>query len=229
LEREFGYLSVLYNLKPDMKRLLLIFFLFLISSSMFAQNARSKGDLSIRINGSGSDYRSKFQVDVYRTEKSIKIVYAVFDSINGSKFRADKNYQIVLQNTMKNYELADSVAKNNASQELRNLLAKYSVYDRDSVTLNPGETQSYYNLLTRIAEVSRDTLEQKELNKNRFILDGVGIGYTIISELGTKSIGVRSPRPSTHPLLYNLLKSTLDIGRENKLAPFVHRKSFLGY
>jgi hypothetical protein len=213
----------------NLNKSLLLAALLFCTAQLLAQDAVKKGDVIIHITGSGPDYNQKFLVDIYKKSSSIKIAYAVFDSIKNSALRVNREYLKVSENYFKQ---PGWINESKTGDSLRNFQERYSVYDRDSIIFDIKKDTVYNNLLNRFATSTKEELLQTEKDKKgvtTIMLDGVGIGYTIISDSGTKLIGVRSPRATSHPLLYNLLKSSLDIGRQHKLGPFVHRKSFSGY
>ncbi|GAA4096035.1 hypothetical protein [Mucilaginibacter panaciglaebae] len=207
--------------------LILIIVLLFAAKPLFAQETVNKGDIIIHIHGSGPDFMSKYQVDIYRRSNSIKIIYAVFDSIRVSATRKDTAFARVSAKYMKGG--GDSIENKRLSDAVYDYFERYSVYDRDSVTIAVRKDTAYNHLLERVAKAHTEDLLQTERNKNRNLLDGVHMAFTMVTASGKKVVGARSPRQTSHPLLYSLLSETMKIGRTHKLGPFLHRKSFGGY
>lgn len=211
----------------SLNKLLLVIAILLLGKISFAQETVNKGDAIIHIHGWGPNFLSKFQVDVYKLPDSIKIVYAVFDSIRFSVTRKDTAFARVSAKYMRGY--GDSTERKRLSDTVHDYFERHSVYDRDSVKIAVRQDVAYNNLLQCIVNASTEDLLQTQQNKNRILLDGVHLGFVIITASGKKAVGVKGPSESSHPLLYSLLAETMKIGRDHKLGPFVHKKNFGDY
>lgn len=211
----------------SLTKFLAIPILLFTAQALYAQETVNKGDIIIHIHGSGPDFLSKFQLDIYKRSDSAKIAYAVFDSIRFSVTRKDTAFARLSAKYMKNE--GNSAEKQKLSDAVSAYLERNSVYDRDSITIATRQDTAYINLLQRIGSATKEDLLQTDRNKNRFMIDGVHFGFAITSTSGYKAIGVRSPSANSHPLLYSLLSETMKIGRAYKLKPFARRKSLGGY
>lgn len=168
----------------------------------------------------------KHEIDIYKTPSFIKIVYVVEDSIKLSEMRKNADY-IRLSNNYMEQMKAINISPN-TNDSLRILRESYTVYDRDSITFNPIADTAYNNLLNRVANSTEEELLEPEKNKNIVVLDGVRVAYQIINGSANKTVVANTPNSKRYPLLYNFLKSTLDIGRKQKLK-IVLTKGFLWY
>ena len=94
---------------------------------------------------------------------------------------------------------------------------RYRAYDRDSITFNIKTDTTYNNLLNGVINATEKELLQPEKNDNRTMLDGILISFNITEGAKNRSFYARSPNAESHPLLYDLVKSTSKISFEKNL------------
>ncbi|WP_377186858.1 hypothetical protein [Mucilaginibacter ximonensis] len=183
----------------NLGRILFTLAMLCFGGKLYAQETVNKGDIVIHIHGSGPDFLNKFQLDIYKRSDSMKIVYAVFDSIRFSVTRKDSAFARL---SAKYWEgKGDSAERRRLSDAVSAYFERNSVYDRDSITIAARQDTAYNALLQRLGSASKEDLLQTGRNKNRFLIDGVHFGFAITSASGYKAVGVRSPSANSHPLL----------------------------
>lgn len=195
------------------------------AKQLYAQKTSRAGDITIHISAH-SFANKKYAINIYKAYGSIKIVYVTEDSTKSTEMKKDVDYVRITNSYME--QIKANSMNPNIGDSFRALIEKYTIYDRDSITFNTKLDTAYNNLLIRVANSAEEELLELEKNKNIVVLDGVRVAYQIINGSASKTVVANTPDSKRYPLLYNFLKSTLDIGRKQKLKTVV-TKGFLWY
>jgi hypothetical protein len=196
---------------------------FIIVGSSGFYRFSKKDDLAISIINNTSGYQ--FRVDIGRSAHQIKIVYALLDSVKSKGLENDTAYVKMREQFMK--KLSARFEKDTLEKyinQLEEIRQRYCVYSRDSILLDPKVDTSYNNLLTRISIANITELENKAVNKNRIVLDGIGYNYKIRLGQVSRSFYATSPSAVSHPLLYALMHQSFAVYRDKKGDAFLTKK-----
>jgi hypothetical protein len=204
------YSEIRVNLAPmrSPTKFLLIAISTFLTQGLLAQEIVNKGDAIIHVRIFSSEIYGKTLIDVYKLSGEAKIIYARQDSIQFTKARKDTAYLSLSRNL--NYSDQKQMAK------LTNIFERYSVYDTTTVTISLKKDTAYRKILQSMTQTSKDELEASKVGK-QIILDGFGFGCTIITDAGTKIIGVHTPTEESHPIIAEFLKETNDRVRSKRL------------
>ena len=191
----------------------LVYILLSIGLSVFSQSSVKKetnSEGTIFFQGMDAWVSHKFYVNIYISTHSAKIVVAYQDSVRISSLKNDPKY-ILLRVEQEKFGLdegkprwfTDSVAK---------VIKKHYVYTKDSISLDLVKDRKYDNLLKRFLNAPKDDIVPK-IEGN--LLDGYSIATIIITTDKRLTLNADTPRSSTHPLLIEMLSSTLDKFKES--------------
>jgi len=171
-------------------------------------------EIIINISISPSSFVHPSWLDIYKRKRTLKLVYTVQDSIRFRALRANKVDFITikkyfelteptkLQDSLNSYKRAEIFRK------IDSLLKKYTVYIIDSVVLKTKSETEYIHLLEKVTKASQAELENDNIHKTMFMLDGTGYNFVIKSGLKNTTVWVRAPSRESNPLLYRLLDVT---------------------
>jgi hypothetical protein len=206
--------------------LLLISFLFY--QCLYSQ-ANNK-DLSITISAKTSVTGGEYLVHIYRQHEHIKIVYLMRDSIDYLSLQKDKNYKEYWDTLLRLFNnLKENKNRFNFYFErVDSIIKQFTYYKRDSILVKAKSNVSYSNLLDEILHTPTEVPENRAANKNRFVMDGTHFKFDIQSK-ESRSIHVHSPRPNSHPLLYQFISETLGMYRRSATNTFLDKKYTSGY
>ncbi len=202
MEREFVYLSVLYNLKPEMKKLLLTFILLLPLANLYAQ------DLSIEMRGTTTWEQTNFQISITQKGTSVTIKYKLKVDADREALRKDSAAK-ALPAKYKNAR-TDPKEEQKLVLEFAKISERYRKSYQDSLTVDIEQQPKYKKLLTYITNANHAmfhggvnlTSDQDELYCTITFKDKV-ISFEKIAPLAV-----------TSPLLYALIRETLRLGEE---------------
>lgn len=215
-----------------MMRYLILLAFTLFHSITFAQDAVKKGDITIHITGNEQNYNDKLLIDIYKRSNTIKIVYAVLDSVKNNQMALDTAFTNNREKFFKYVESFGIVSQEKVekgkilSSKYKAFIKRYSVYYSDSVTLSAKTHTAYNNLLIKIAAASREDLEQRAYNKKFVKMHSLPIEFTVTDKSGVKQAYTQSPNATSNPLLYALLSETLSICRARNTSILL--KGFYG-
>lgn len=207
-----------------MKKLLIIFFLFTIKLS-FSQEMLNY-QINIFTNGGMSS--SKMSIDILREQDSIKIYYTRRVDLDSTLFERDRKKNMRLLKKIQ--KLKDLDIKKKKQEEFALNFEKYNVYQKDSLSFIVSDNYGYISLIDSIYSVDQETLENKEFTKNWIIIDGIHFSIQVNANNETiKSIWVHSPRIKSHPLIFRLIRNTLDLYREKNPNSFLKKEYTSNY
>ncbi len=184
-----------------------------------SQDLLKKGNITIHITGNEQYRNDKLLIDIYKRANTIKIVYAVLDSVKKNQMELDTAFTNSREKFFKYVESFGTVSQEKVEKgkillsKHKAFIMRYSVYNSDSVTLSSKTDTAYNNLLIKIAAASREDLEQTAYNKKFVKMHSLDIEFTVTDESGVKQAYTQSPNATSNPLLYALLSQTLSICR----------------
>jgi len=195
--------------------------------------ALPKTDVMINISAlSTVAINGEYHINIHKTKKQIKVIYSFLDSIASSKLRKDKNYI----NTKKYYKSISNKQQGLANDSVQryysmlgDVLNKYKVYTKDSITLKLTTDTSYDNLINSIISTSKEQLENLEVSKKRTFLDGISFTFKITANGTTRTVYADTPDKMSHPQLYRLIKESMAVYRNRNNNDFLNLKRTSGY
>jgi hypothetical protein len=105
--------------------------------------------------------------------------------------------------------------------EMDKIREKYTQYKTDTLLIISENNQNYINLYSEVTSSPKKVLENSIEGKLRIVLDGYSITFDITTETRTDRILLQSPNKESHPILYNFIKETFNIYREEKKNDFL--------
>jgi hypothetical protein len=196
-----------------MRILSMVYILISISSSVLAQNSDKKKTTSegtISFQGVDAWGSHKFNVNIYFSNHSGKLVIAFQDSVRISSLRNDLKY-ISLRVEEGKFGL-DEVKPRWISDSLGKVIENHYAYTKDSVSLDLAKHKNYENLLKRFCSVDKHEIVPK-IEGNW--LDGYILSISIATADKRSTLYADTPKSNTHPLLIEMLSSTLDRFRDS--------------
>ena len=168
-----------------------------------------------------------FQIAITRTPRFVRLRYARRDSVRTRQFKTD-----FPEFFHTGAPLPDPTAERERLRFFSRVLDRYTVFTQDSIQLSVGKHPAFVQLLDSVYTASDETLEQKQRNQRRYVLDGTLVTLLRATRKGAEApqeLGVRHPQPATHPLLYRLLHETLQVYRRNHQESFLTLEATSGY
>jgi hypothetical protein len=105
---------------------------------------------------------------------------------------------------------------------------RYDYYSKAVVEFDSASELAFDSLFNYLFEISDAELENKEITKNRIVLDGSLMVFTLSSGNMERKVFARSPDMKSYPLLSSLLYLSLEISRKNN-AGFPEKNKVFGY
>jgi hypothetical protein len=205
---------------------LLLFLFFATNCSISGQSIKER---SIEIFASASIDGTKYQIKITTGIDSIKIRYKIRDSTSTSldsdkEFNAHRNYLL----SLKNIDFHNDTVVNKLNI-LESIAEKYTFYSKDSIEVSNSDNESYLNLINEVFDSPTDSLNNKIQNKNRIVFDGIQMTFILREKGNQREVHAHSPTAKSHPLLYELIDSSINIYREAKKNDFLNKSRLFGY
>ncbi|AFL86079.1 hypothetical protein Belba_3582 [Belliella baltica DSM 15883] len=206
-----------------MKYLILCFSFFIfLSNNSFAQ-------IKIEVNKSGM-MGGTFFINIEENESSLLVHLRIKEELKNTTEYQEQMKPL----TGKFLELMEIYPRTSDSikvmiKKIELLREEFTLYSDYRLNVSSTEHSDYFNVIHEITHRSIESLERKEQNKNRIVLDGHFVSVEVFKEDFQKEILVHSPREKSHPEIYALINSTLNIFRENELIPNEPQLKTLGY
>ncbi len=207
--------------------LLTIALLFIISVDLYSQKLEGR---SIRLRAVTSVAMQEYFVETNCFENEIRIKFKFKDSVLMNKLRTESTYKSLSKSLIKTrYDLKNDTTMN-LYRRLDSAMKVNTVYSIDSIKIDYNQYPEYEKLLTTLLKSSQAELENKENNKNRFVLDGTTMDFKFFQNDSLKFTAyAHSPSKTSHPLLYEYINSTMSIYRELKKNNFLAKEKTSGY
>jgi hypothetical protein len=198
----------LIRMKTLNKTILLAALLF-YTTSLLAQERVNKGDVIIHISTSSPSFSSRDNhIDVYKRDTKAEIVYRKYNRINYSEVDKDTSYI--------NLNIDIRQIDPEKLKKLGPIFDRHTIYDITKVIVDLKADTAYYNILKLVAQSSKHELETSKVGE-RVYLDGFSFSCEIITDAGTKYIGIHTPTAETHPIVSSLLNESYDrLFKKNK-------------
>ncbi|MFI5451143.1 hypothetical protein ACHMWN_03210 [Pedobacter sp. UC225_61] len=207
-----------------MKRIAIILFFLCSTSVVFGQKKiNSSIEIQILKGFGGEDYT----LSIYRTNKSIKILYKHRDSVS-YKLNNDLEYK-------KCFELVDSLLLKNEKYDsnkfilinnrMKAIESSYSYYRKDSLIFKRKVNREFDILLDSVFSSSTEKLENKTPNVTRLVLDGHSVNFIINKGKISRKIYTQSPDLESHPLLTKLQQGVMIEYKKRRNRDFITNKA----
>lgn len=167
----------------------------------------------------------KFKIELKREKTQTKIVLYQRDSTSKLDQKDNSKLDSIKEQILKSdkisaeiYDLVDS------------LVEKYEHYTKDSILV--GNTHKVIQLMNSVYHESNTELEKSiEARKNgtSIGLDGTTVKVEIKDSQSFRRIGFWSPRKDSHPIIYNLMKESLEYYRSQDPKILKTKKETSGY
>jgi len=212
-----------------MKNYLLTFILIILASvDLFSQNLKGK---SITLQAITSVATKEYFIETFCYKNEIKIKFKLKDSVSMNKLRSDSTFNVLSKSLLmvKQYDPKNDTLIN-LYKRVDSVIRTNTVYSVDSVKINYNQFPEYKKLLVKLFSSSQTDLENKENNKNRFVLDGTTMDFKFFQDESIKFTAYsHSPNKLSHPLIYDYINSTMDIYRKIKKNSFLTKEKTSGY
>lgn len=206
-----------------MKKYSLLFFIFIATiGAGYGQSIKEK---QIEIVAFASIDGTEFFIKITPGTDHTKISFKIRDSIsvylkNDKVYNTHRDYLLSLNNIdLKN----DTVI--NYLSILKSVTEKYTFYSEDSIDFVNTDHKGYLHLIDEVFNTATDRLE----NKNRLVLDGINLTFTLNDTNSTRKVNAHSPTAESHPLLYELVTGATGIYRLAKKNDFLDKRRLFGY
>ncbi|HEV7330667.1 MAG TPA: hypothetical protein VGN63_06485 [Flavisolibacter sp.] len=190
--------------------ILFLLFTLLVFSSVGQENSVCGIFIRATTSVSGGEYF----INILERGHSFQIIYQFKDSTS-KKVNEDASV-ISVRNSLAAVEdlRPDNDTVKKLVLTLDSLYQTYTSYSRDSLSITYEEKPSYVVLFQKVLASSVEELENN--NRNRIVLDGTRMKFIISNKGETKTVYVNSPSIETNPVLYSLLRETLNLYRQRK-------------
>jgi hypothetical protein len=208
--------------------ILSLIIIFVTCQALFAQELEGK---QVTLRAFTSVTGKGFFMKTLCYKDSIKINCKIEDSVSVNKLKNDLVYKTLMNSfrEVNQFDLTNDSLKN-LLKRIDSVTVAYTTYSTDSVLIACSHFPDYSKLLGNLFKSSRIELENTEQNTPRVILDGTNMSFEFSqNELIQYSAGAHSPDKESHPLLYDYVKSTLDIYRRIKKDTFLTKEKTSGY
>jgi hypothetical protein len=205
----------------------LIFIVF-SCQSLFSQGLEGK---QVALRAFTSVNGTEFFVKTVCYKDSIKINFKVKDSLSYKDLQHDHVYKTLMKSfqEIKQFDSTNDTIKQLLTK-IDSVTLAYTSYHTDSVLIANSSFSRYSKLLSDLFKSSPGKLEDPERIKNRIILDGTSMTFKFSqNDLLQFSAYAHSPNKESHPLLYDYVKSTLDIYRNIRKDTFLTKEKTSGY
>ena len=202
----------------------LVFFATTLSSL-----GQSSKERQIEILASASIDGTEYNIKITTNTDSTKVKFKIRDSVS-AKLYNDKEYYAHINYllSLNNIDLSNDTVLNYLNI-LESIAEKYTFFSEDSIEIANSENEGYLNLINEVLKSPTDSLDNKILNKNRIVLDGIYMTFTFIDKDTKRKVSARTPTVKSHRLLYELVTSSTSIYRDTKKNDFLNKRRLFGY
>jgi hypothetical protein len=209
------------------------FFLSLILIVFTCQSLYSQGleGKQVALRAFTSVNGTEFFVKTICYKDSIKINFKVKDSVSYKDLQHDPVYKTLMKSSqdIKQFDLTNDTIKQ-LLRRIDSVTLAYTSYHTDSVLIASSSFSRYSKLLFDLFKSSQGNLEDPARIKTRIILDGTNMTFEFSQNDHLQfSAYAHSPDKESHPLLYDYVKSTLDIYRNTIKDAFLTKEKTSGY
>jgi hypothetical protein len=171
-----------------------------------------------------------FLIKIFEKENDLLIEYKLADTVS-DLLKKDRKYKRLIKKTIlnPNPENIEYIDIMKYAMEMDKIRDKYTQYKTDTLFIDNENNQNYINLYSEVTSSSKKVLENSIEGKFRIVLDGYSITFDITTETRTDRILLQSPNKESHPILYNFIKETFNIYREEKKNDFLDKEYTFGF
>lgn len=206
-----------------MKKYILLLLLFVATNG--AGYGQSNKERQIEIFASASIDGTEFIIKITPGTESTKMTFKIRDSIsanlkNDKAYHTHRNYLLSLKSIdLKN----DTVIK--YLSILKSITEQYTFYSEDSIEIENEAHKDYLHLINEVFNTATDRLE----NKNRFVMDGIFMSFTLTDKNSTRKVNAFYPTEESNKMLYELVIGSTSIYRLAKKNDFLNKRRLFGY
>jgi hypothetical protein len=173
----------------------------------------------------GTEYFIKINTNALTT----KVEFKISDSIS-SKLENDKEFNSLRDSfLLLNYIDFRSDTVLNYMDKMKSIIKKHTFYSEDSIEIANSQYQYYIKCINALFNTPTDSLDNQIRNKNRIVLDGINMTFTLSDDCLKREIFTRTPSVNSHPLLYKFLTTSLNIFRDIRKKDFLNKRRLFGY
>ena len=179
----------------------------------------------IEIFASASIDGTEFIIKIIPGTESTKMTFKIRDSIsvnlnNDKAYHTHRNYLLSLNSIdLKN----DTVIK--YLSIVKSITEQYTFYSEDSIEIENEAYKDYLHLINEVFNTATDRLE----NKNRFVMDGIFMSFTLTDKDSTRKVNAFYPTEESNKKLYELVTGSTSIYRLAKKNDFLDKRRLFGY
>ncbi len=166
----------------------LVFFATTLSSL-----GQSSKERQIEILASASIDGTEYNIKITTNTDSTKVKFKIRDSVS-AKLYNDKEYYAHINYllSLNNIDLSNDTVLNYLNI-LESIAEKYTFFSEDSIEIANSENEGYLNLINEVLKSPTDSLDNKILNKNRIVLEGIYMTFTFIDKDTKRKVSARTP------------------------------------
>ncbi len=208
---------------PIMKKYILLLLLFI--ATIGAGYGQLNKERQIEIFASASIDGTEFIIKIIPGTESTKMTFKIRDSIsvnlnNDKAYHTHRNYLLSLNSIdLKN----DTVIK--YLSIVKSITEQYTFYSEDSIEIENEAYKDYLHLINEVFNTATDRLE----NKNRFVMDGIFMSFTLTNKDSTRKVNAFYPTEESNKMLYELVTGSTSIYRLAKKNDFLDKRRLFGY
>lgn len=198
--------------------------IFLIFFSLIFTNLTAQ----ITIEANSSVTNKKIKIDIKEDSKQYFITLKIQDSISSNQdyINALEKYKTEYFNLQDKSTKSDTVKLIlNRIDSLKEKNTYYSIFKNKILKNNHKDFDELIKLFKIKAS---EYFVKNEENKNRLEIHGTSVKIIVTNETLIKTIWLQSPNEKSHPEVYDLLSTTLNIFRDKKILQ-LDKKHTLGY
>lgn len=205
-------------------------FIFIVFTcqALFSQELEGK---QVTLRAYTSVNGNEFFIKTICNKDSVRIKFKSKDSVSFNKLRNDRVYKKLMRSfgKIKQFDLTNDTLKNPIFR-IDSVREVHTIYHTDSILIAYSQIPEYSKLLGNLFKSSKAELENSENIRDRIILDGTNMTFEFShNKLIQFSAGAHSPDEKSHPLIYDFLKSTLEIYRNIRKNTFLTKEETSGY
>jgi hypothetical protein len=164
----------------------------------------------------------RFYVEIFREHDKVSVHLKKWFSNSGFLTDEDLDEAKAISSISRERELTME-----EYERIDNIYRKYDVYSIDSFIIEGNHP--YTTLLDSVFYTSKESLERKFQNKNRFVIHGSSVRFIIKDSTSYRRVYATSPDIESHPLIYRLIADLLKIYRSGSPIILQKKVETMGY
>lgn len=203
-----------------------LFFLFLMMTATGLYGQVLVTDYTVKIDAD-SRSGSQFSIRVNKTGDTLKVVYAILDSVGYHALKHNQQYMGLNQKLLANVKSAkinrDSLPV--ILNQMDSLTKAYSHYSKDSISINAETNNWYVKLIEKLYSSPDEQLESKMPYNPKTASEGTKFTIVISTNGLSRTIYTVSPTTASNPLLSDFIHQTTFLYRKTKQTGFLDKRT----